>query len=143
MLALNKDTMNIQKTDSFEEVFMYLEGVDAKYLVKQHLEHCQFKINGYYSDESLYDEIHFGETVDIEIQSQSLRFIKCLDEHLIRLYIEATLILSVRDTSEDLEDYELAEISLSFNEKGEFIDENWNVNMDSPYIKKTVPIEYA
>lgn len=141
--------MKIQETVISKEVFEFLNQIDTKTLIKEYLRETQFKINGYRDHDVIYEEISFDRrinpnNIDITICDQSLKFSICDDENQIRLYVTANLLVSsssIGSNIDDIDDIELAELSLIFNDKGEFIDENWLINTDSPFVKKKLLIE--
>ena len=109
--------------------------IDTDALVKEHLKACRL-IRGYWHGDERYEEIRFVSPPQPELVSISLR--TTVDESKSRS-INMTFLLK-GDTSslniphDDADDNEFGELSLVVNENLEFVDENWFIDVDSPFV---------
>jgi len=99
-----------------------LENLEANFLVREHLELCNYKIIGYWDEQDeYYEEITLPHSLSAELISSSIgvtdrkRWIK--------------LKFSLKYSSQNL-----GELTLIHDENMQLVDENWQINMESPLI---------
>jgi hypothetical protein len=107
-----------------------LENLDADTLIKEHLELSKYKVCGYWDDQNnYYEEIILPHTLEAQLISSSIgvtnkkRFLQ--------------MRFSLTHSNNNLDDNTfLGELLLIYNENLEFIDENWYLDIESPFIEK-------
>jgi len=125
---------NRQIWKEFEEM---LASIDTKTLVREHLEDCDYKISGYWDENEYYEEIAFVGYPNAELVSSSLGI--TVGENDNSHWIKLKFLLKA-DTSVDLDkpvsDFEkrIGELTLIFDSNLEFIDENWLIDVKSPFV---------
>ncbi|MDB9322587.1 MULTISPECIES: hypothetical protein [Cyanophyceae] len=110
-----------------------LETLDPDLLVKEHLESCDYKVCGYWDEQDKYHEtITLPRNLEALLVSSSIgltnkkRFIQ-LKFSLINAGIDITHQPSNNSQK-------LGELVLVYDENLEFVDENWLLDIASPYI---------
>jgi hypothetical protein len=118
----------------FEEM---LAPIDTKALVRENLEDCDYKITGYWDENEYYEEIAFVGSPYAELVSSSLGI--TVGENDNSHWIKLKFLLKA-DTSVDLDkpvsDFEkiIGELTLIFDSNMESIDENWLIDVKSPFV---------
>jgi hypothetical protein len=125
---------NHQIWKEFEEM---LALIDIKEIVRKHLEDCHYKISGYWDENEYYEEIAFIGFPYAELVSSSLGITVGEDDnyHWIKLKFLLKADSSV-DLDKPVSDVEkrIGELTLIFDSNLEFVDENWQINVKSPFV---------
>ena len=118
----------------FEEM---LALIDIKAMVREHLEDCHYKISGYWDENEYYEEIAFVGYPNAELVSSSLGITVGENDnsHWIKLKFLLKAETSV-DSDKPVSDVEkrIGELTLIFDSNLEFIDENWLIDVKSPFV---------
>ena len=114
----------------------FFRQIDVQILARKHLEEGQYTIKGYYHDDNqFYETVKFTTPLELKLNSFSMGQTVDDGSHWIRLrfFIRADLSSSAQDVEYD-EDKELGDLTLIFDDQGQFIDENWFIDVYSPFI---------
>jgi hypothetical protein len=128
------DLNNRQIWKYFEEM---LALIDIKAMVREHLEDCHYKISGYWDENEYYEEIAFVGSPNAELVSSSLGI--TVGENDNSHWIKFKFLLKA-DSSVNLDkpvsdvEKRIGEFTLIFDSNLEFIDENWQINVKSPFV---------
>lgn len=126
----------------WNELDKLVTQIDAEALARQHLLECQHKIRGYWHGDERYDEIEFISPPQPELVSISVR--TTVDQKRKSRSLNMTFSLKGNKTDQldeldisvddDEDDDEFGELSLVVNENLDFVDENWFIDVDSPFV---------
>ncbi len=111
-----------------------LENLDANALVRQHLNECNNKVTGYWDEQDeYYEEIILPLSLEALLISSSIGVTH--KERFLKLkFILNTSSVDVID--KDINNtLRIGELFLVYNENLEFIDENWLLDIDSPFLE--------
>jgi hypothetical protein len=111
-----------------------LENLDANALVREHLNECNNKVIGYWDEQDeYYEEIILPLSLEALLISSSIgvthreRFLK------LKFILNTSSVDVVdKDINKTLR---IGELLLVYNENLEFIDENWLLDIDSPFLE--------
>ncbi|WP_353930167.1 hypothetical protein WJM97_17990 [Okeanomitos corallinicola TIOX110] len=109
-----------------------VENLDAKILVNEHLELCDYQLCGYWDEQDKYYEtINLPRNLEAELISSSIGVTN--QERFLQL--KFNLKFSVVETNFAVETtyQKVGELILVYNENLEFIDERWF--LDSDYLQ--------
>lgn len=114
-----------------------LAPIDPKALAREHLEDCHYKISGYWDENEYYEKIAFVGSPYAELVSISLGITVGENDnsHWIKLKFLLKADTSV-DSDKPVSDFEkrIGELILIFDSNLEFIDENWLIDVKSPFV---------
>jgi hypothetical protein len=114
-----------------------LHHLDVNTLMRQHLEFCNYKVSGYWDEQDdYYEEIILPHNLEAELISSSIGVTDS------KRWVKLKLVLKATSKNGEIlsnEAEKISELILLYDEKLEFIDENWLLNIDSPLlsIKRT------
>jgi len=118
----------------WQDLTEVLANLDANALVTEHLELCDYKIAGYWDEQDeFYEEITLPRSLSPELVSCSIgvtgkkRWIKLK----FALKAEGS---AAEDSLNDNAVKDFGELTIIYDENLQFMDENWQINMDSPLI---------
>ncbi|GET38881.1 hypothetical protein [Microseira wollei] len=121
----------------WQDLTELLENLDANSLVTEHLELCDYKVCGYWDEQDeFYQEISLPCSLSAELVSSSIgrtgkkRWIQ------LKFVLQADRIAS-EDWSNANATQNLGKLTITYNENLQFVDENWQINIDSPLIIKS------
>jgi len=128
---MNSNLTNHSAWSTLDEFFTQ---VDVQSLARKHLENGQYKIKCYYHDDNdYYETVVFATPLELKLNTYG----KTVDDASywirVRFFIRADLSNSQQDVEYD-EEKELGDLTLIFDDKGKFIDENWFIDVYSPFI---------
>jgi hypothetical protein len=118
----------------WQDLTEVLENLDANALVTEHLELCDYKVCGYWDEQDkFYEEITLPRSLSAELVSSSIGVTGR------KRWIQLKFVLKAdRNTAEDSLHHNLiqnlGELTIIYDENLQFVDENWQINMDSPLI---------
>jgi len=108
-------------------VLMVLMPLDANSLVLEHLALCDYQISGYWDEsDRFYEQIILPRTLSHQLVSSGVIF----NGDKRRIQLNFTLNIETATIPEAI-----AELMLVYDENLEFIDENWQIDLNSEFIK--------
>lgn len=111
----------------WENLSEVVSGLDANSLVREHLALCDYQISGYWDEyDRLYEEIILPRSLSPQIISSGVIFTG--DKRRIQL----KFTLNIETATHPIL---IAELMLVYDENLEFIDENWEIDLNSEWIK--------
>ena len=112
----------------WNNVSQALEQVDPYEIARSHLAACNFEIQGYWDeDDRPYERIGFTTVPQLELMSSSLGMMSRSASRWLQLKYELTIADSGMKQS-------IGELLLVLNEDLEVVDENWLIDLRSPYV---------
>lgn len=127
----------------WDELAKLLAPVDINHLATKHLASCNYKINGYWhSREKFYEEITFIHPICAELTSCSIGT-TLIDNHpsshwiKLKFLLKADLSTTDNKLNSDDGDDEIGELTLILDPNFKVLDENWSIDVDSPFIVAT------
>jgi hypothetical protein len=114
----------------WQDLTEVLENLDANSLVTEHLELCDYKICGYWDEQDkFYEEITLPRSLSAELVSSSIGVAGK------KRWIQLKFVLKAdRIAGEDSSNYNwtqnLGELTIIYDENLQFVDDNWQINMD-------------
>jgi hypothetical protein len=128
-----------------DEIEKLLAPIDINHLVTQHLESCNYKIKGYWdSNNKFYEEIAFIHPICAELISRSLGT-NIINNHStsdwikLKFLLKADLSASENNLVSDDDDDEIGELTLILDTNQKVIDENWLIDVESPFVVAKSP----
>lgn len=118
----------------WQDLTEVLDNLDANSLVKEHLELCDYKVCGYWDEQDeFYEEITLPRSLSAELVTSSIGVTG--RKRWIQLkFVLKTDSMAAEDWSNANATQNLGEVTLIYNENLQFVDENWQINIDSPLI---------
>ncbi|MDY7005150.1 MAG: hypothetical protein SWX82_14720 [Cyanobacteriota bacterium] len=111
----------------WQDLTEVIENLDANSLVREHLELCDYKICGYWDEEDkYYEEIILPRSLSAELVSNSIGVTNK------KRWIQLKFILKANNIAAQ----NLGEITIIYDENMQFLDENWQINIDSLFADK-------
>lgn len=129
--------VNLKNHPIWQQITKIIAQIDVSAIVSQHLEDCNYTVNGYWDESEFYEEITFVGSLCAELISSSLGI--TVGEPDDSQWIKLKFLLKA-DTSADsaklISDVEkrIGELILFFDSNLEFIDENWVIDIKSPFV---------
>ena len=127
-------TLQLKTHPVWQDLTEVLANLNANALVTEHLELCDYKISGYWDEkDEFYEEITLPRSLSPELVSSSIgvtgkkRWIKLK----FALKAEGS---AAEDSLNDKSNKDFGELTIIYDENLQFMDENWQINMDSPLI---------
>ena len=114
-----------------------LKQIIPNQIAIQHLQACNAQINGYWDEEDFYEVISFTQIPHPEMISSSLGISPVGTENSHWLQLKFALTINISNGLESLNHETkttLGELILLLDENLEIIDENWLIDVNSPYI---------
>ena len=120
----------------WQEIAEILAEVDVNTLVKEHLDDCHYIISGYWSEKEFYQEITFRGSIRAELVSSSLGITVGSDNSHWLKFKFLLLAGTSADSGKPVSDVEtrIGELVLIFDSNLEFVDENWLIDVKSPFV---------
>ena len=122
----------------WQDLTEVLENLDANSLVAEHLELCDYKVCGYWDEQdNFYEQITLPRSLSAELVSSS---IGVADK---KRWIKLKFVLQDKSTASQYLlggnlTNDLGELTIIYDENLQFVDENWQINMDNPVIVSQV-----
>ncbi|NER92957.1 MAG: hypothetical protein F6J86_03755 [Symploca sp. SIO1B1] len=117
-----------------------MEQIDANQIAEQHLQACNAQINGYWDEDEFYEVISFSQLPHAELTSGSWVISPNNTKNQYWLQLKFALTINLPVDSDSLHGHSPATIGdliLILDEDIEVVDENWLININSPYIIAT------
>jgi hypothetical protein len=116
-----------------------LKQFDPNQIALQHLQLCNDQINGYWDEDEFYEVITFNKKLEPELLSSSLGISSVEEEnaHWLSLKFALTINPNAQDLSDLLPNQQkdiLGELTLVLDENLRVVDENWLIDLNSPYV---------
>jgi len=114
-----------------------LAQLDPIQIATQHLQACNAQINGYWDEDEFYEVISFTQPPHLELTSIAWELLPNSTEnpHWLQLKFEINATQPINfPASHDGTQPRMGDLTLILDENLEVIDENWFVNLQSPYI---------
>lgn len=106
----------------WQDLTEVIEKLDANSLVTEHLELCDYKICGYWDEEDkYYEEIILPRSLSAELVSNSIGVTNK------KRWIKLKFVLKANN----IDAQNLGELTIIYDENMQFIDEDWQINIDS------------
>jgi len=129
--------LNLTDNQIWNKLSQILPEIECCEIAQQHLESCSQKIRGYWdSKNDFYEEIAFVNFPVVELFSRAVG-IDRVEEQIIP-WIKLKFWLKV-----DSDDDEIGELTLVLDANLKVVDENWSVDVESPFVVATRPKEKA
>ena len=107
-----------------------LLSLDSNTLIKEHLELSDYKVYGYWDDQDkYYEEVSLPRTLEATLVSSSFGITN--KERFLQMRFSLTHL----NHGSGNDNIFLGELLLIYNEELEFIDENWYLDIESPFIE--------
>jgi len=126
--------------NNWDELAKILAPIDINHLATQHLESCNYKIRGYWdSNNKFYEEIAFIHPICAELIGRSLGT-NIINNHptshwiKLKFLLKADLSASENNLVSDDGDDEIGELTLILDTNQKVIDENWLIDVESPFV---------
>ncbi|MBD2774820.1 hypothetical protein [Iningainema tapete] len=104
-------------------------------LVTEHLELCDYKVSGYWNENNeFYEEIILPRSLSAELVSSSIGVTYRKRWIQLKFILQTTERNTNEDKSSNINSQKIGELILIYNENMEFVDENWLLDIDSPFI---------
>lgn len=115
----------------WQDLTEVLENLDANSLVTEHLELCDYKVCGYWDEQDeFYEEITLPRSLSAELVSSSIGVTG--KKRWIQLKFALKVDQSAAEDSSNHNSTEnIAELTIIYDENLQFVDENWQINIDS------------
>jgi hypothetical protein len=120
----------------WDEFDRMLTQMDTKALGMEHLAACNYTVNGYWDGDEFYEEIAFVHPLRAELANRSLDKTQ-IDHHSyrrIRLQFVLKSDTSSLETEPASDQEEIGELTLVLDPSWRIIDENWLINVESPFV---------
>ncbi len=103
----------------------------------EHLQYSNYTILGYWDESDIfYEEVIFKQPISVNLSSYSIG--KNLQDNPSEYWIKLKFLLKGDDVTESEESLNLdaiiGELTLILDANFKFIDENWSININSPFI---------
>jgi hypothetical protein len=136
-------SVTLEKHPVWDELAKLVTQIDAESLARQHLAKGPNKLRGYWDGDEHYEEIMFTSPLRSEFVSLSLQ--TPTNGHQASRHLTMTFLLKgdtvapklahhLEGSISDDDDDEVGELVLTFNQNMSLVDENWLLDIDSPYI---------
>ncbi|WP_377476973.1 MAG: hypothetical protein P2A85_00420 [Microcoleus anatoxicus] len=123
----------------WDELAQLLAPIALNHLIEKHLQSCNYKIRGYWDNNKFYEEIVFIHPICAELIARSLGT-NIINNHPTSHWIKLKFLLKadlsavennlVIDDGED----EIGELTLILDTNLKVIDENWSLDIESPFV---------
>ncbi len=134
-------TFNLNNHPIWQDFAIILGQIDPNALAMSHLEASNYKVNGYFDEDDYYEEVEFITPIEAKLVSSSLGLKNQVTEAGCWITLNFSLKASTsphqeqsldNDTKDEIE--EIGELTLIFDSNMNFIDENWVIYIESPFV---------
>ncbi|MBE9002111.1 MULTISPECIES: hypothetical protein [unclassified Nostoc] len=127
--------LELKNHQVWQDLTEILQSLDANLLVQEHLDQCDYQVRGYWDEQDeYYEKITLPRTLEAELVSSSIgvtheeRFLQ------LKFLLIADAVDNRKTASSNAQ--KLGELVLVYDENLEFIDENWLLDVDFPFLVK-------
>lgn len=118
----------------WQDLTEVLENLNTNSLVTEHLELCDYKVCGYWDEQDkFYEEITLPRSLSAELVSSSIGVTGEKRWIQVKFVLQADR-RDAQDLSNPNNKQNLGELTIIYDENMQFIDENWQINIDSSLI---------
>lgn len=111
-----------------------LDNLDANVLVTEHLELCDYKVSGYWDEkDEFYEEVTLPRFLSAELISSSIGVTDREGWIQLKFILKADRI-AYEDKLSQERAQKIGEVILIYDKDMEFVDENWQIDIDSPFV---------
>jgi hypothetical protein len=134
-------TFNLKNHSIWQDFAVILDTIDPNGLAMEHLEACNYKVMGYYHEDDYYEQVELITPIEVKLVSSTLGLKN--QETDTRCWITLNFLLKAvtspykqQSPDDDTEDKteEIGELKLIFDSNMNFIDENWVIYIESPFV---------
>lgn len=126
-------TATLKAHPIWNDVSQALAQVDSISIAEQHLKDCDYRIEGYWDEkDQFYELVQFFHRPRLRLLSCSFGVTEGQSN---RLWLR--FVLEVETATADFE--EVGELTLLLNDELKVMDENWAVDVKSPFVSATLP----
>jgi hypothetical protein len=114
-----------------------LKHLDANQIAIQHLQTCNAQISGYWDEDEFYEIISFTQLPHLELTSSSWEIFPNGTENTHWLQLKFALTVNPSgnsDPSHSTAQTTIGDLTLTLNENLDVVDENWLIDVHSPYV---------
>ena len=134
--------LNLKMHPIWNSLSELLAEIDCCEIAREHLKSCSQKIRGYWdSKNEFYEEVALVNFPVVELASRCIG-IDRVEEQFIR-WIKLKFLLKVDGNNELGIDDEIGELTLILDSNWKVVDENWSVDLESPFVVATKQQEKA
>ena len=128
--------INLNNHPIWTELDRIFIQLDVKALVAEHLKSCNYKVMGYWDGDEFYEEIAFVNPLRTELESSSIgkTQIDRRGQRWIRLRFLLKADVPALETQSTGDNEEVGELNLVLDLDGKIIDENWLIDVESPFV---------
>ncbi|NER92954.1 MAG: hypothetical protein F6J86_03735 [Symploca sp. SIO1B1] len=133
-------TITLKNNPIWYNLSQTLEQIDANQIAEQHLQACNAQINGYWDEDEFYEVISFSQLPHAELTSGSWVISPNNTKNQYWLQLKFALTINLPVDSDSLHGHSsttIGDLILILDENIEVVDENWLININSPYIIAT------
>lgn len=131
-------TSTLKEHPIWHSVNQALEQINPDQIASDHLQACQCEVNGYWDEaDQFYETIRFTHCPIPKLISRSLGFTVQEASHVNWLQLKYSLTIPISADPPTLETSSvitIGELSLILDDDLEIIDENWLIDINSPYV---------
>lgn len=114
----------------WQDLTEVLENLNTNSLVTEHLELCDYKICGYWDEQDeFHEELILPRSLSAELVSSSIGVTGEKRWIQIKFVLKADLLVA-EDSTDRNYTQNLGELTIIYDENMQFVDENWQINMD-------------
>ncbi|HEY9853741.1 MAG TPA: hypothetical protein V6D28_30000 [Leptolyngbyaceae cyanobacterium] len=131
--------IKVKSQGIWDEISKIIADINVNNLVTQHLEACQFKLRGYWDKkDKFYEEITFTKPITANLSSSS--FGTNFTENGSSNWVKLRFLLKADKSAfqdngiSDDEDDEIGDLTLILDENLQIVDENWIIDVESPFV---------
>ena len=133
-------TSTLKNHPIWQTLSQTLKQLDPNQIAIQHLQACHAQINGYWDEEEFHEVISFTQLPYPKLMSSSWEIFPDSTENPHWLQLKFPLIINLStdsDSSQDAAQTTIGELILVLDENLEVVDENWLIDVHSPYVLAT------
>jgi hypothetical protein len=128
-------TSTLREHPIWRNVAQTLAQINPQQIALQHLQACQGEINGYWDEsDQFYEKIRFVHALSPELISSSIGVAQTGNSHWLQLKYALTIAATELTIADPDFKTTLGELSLILDDSLEVIDENWVIDVNSPYV---------
>jgi hypothetical protein len=131
--------LTLENHPIWETLNQTLTQFDANQIAIRHLQFCNAQINGYWDEDLFYELVSFTQLPSPELSSISLGISPEDVEvpHWLQLKFTLKPHPSNQLSSNETRQPDLGELILILDDALNVVDENWLINLNSPYVETT------
>jgi hypothetical protein len=130
-------TSTLKNHPIWQTLSQTLKQLDANQIAVQHLQACNAQINGYWDENKFYEVIYFTQLPHPELTSSSWEVLPDGTENTHWLQLKFALTInppSDSDPTHTTAQTTIGDLILILDENLEVVDENWLIDVHSPYV---------